>query len=71
MPPSEPYSDAFTLRVRERDGWLVVTSPEMPGLYVASNDHAKAMADVLPAIKAIRELGSKAVAAARREEGNG
>lgn len=52
-----------TLHLRKRDGWLIVTSPDHRGLYVASKDHTKAMADVLPALEGLTALDD-----ARRKE---
>jgi hypothetical protein len=38
------------------DGWHVITSPDVPGLYIASTDVSAAIADLGPAVRALREL---------------
>lgn len=38
------------------EGYHVYTSPELPGLYVASKDAALAAADVAPAIRMLLEM---------------
>ena len=41
---------------KAKDGWYVYTSPQLPGLYVASKDDHKAYSDVLLSIKQLMKL---------------
>jgi hypothetical protein len=56
------------LDVVQFDGWLEVTSPNVPGLYVVGRDRDAVMKDVLPAIDLLIELdGPDAVEPLRTE----
>lgn len=48
----------FTLKVKHRDGWWVVTSNDVPGLYVAHNDMETTFMDVGPSIRTLMQLNA-------------
>ena len=45
------------LVLRARGKHLVITSPHVDGMYIASRNHAKALADVLPVMKFLATKG--------------
>lgn len=40
----------LNLQLKIEDGFLRVTSPDLPGLHLCSKDHEAVMGDVMPAI---------------------
>lgn len=53
----------FSVFYRCEDGWHIFRCSDLPGLYVASRDYAKALADVRPSIELLQRLDAKASAA--------
>jgi hypothetical protein len=47
---------AVNVKYQHRDGWHIFTSPEIPGLYIASKDPRSAYEDVPVAVKRLIEL---------------
>ena len=46
----------MTIEHREKDGWHIFTSPQLPGLFVAHPDFQTALNDVPRSIELLKEL---------------
>lgn len=56
-PPVTPIRE-FTLKVKHRDGWWVVTSNDIPGLCIAHRDMDIAFSDVGLSIRTLERLNA-------------
>lgn len=53
---ADGFSTEVIVKRRQRDGWSLYTSEDLPGLFVACNDDRKAYNDIPASIQALMKL---------------